>query len=129
LQRRRHRDLPRGRRADPCSRPVKDPVTRPARWAKEGARRRGEPVVRARGLMRVATILALCALVAGCGNYRNREPVLLHLKNATRGPDEFSILPTKPLEAPKDFAALPPPTPGGKNLVDPTPDEDAVAAL
>lgn len=44
-------------------------------------------------------------------------------------PDEFLVLPTKPLEMPADLAALPPPTPGAANLVDPNPDIDAVAAL
>jgi hypothetical protein len=44
-------------------------------------------------------------------------------------PDEFAILPTKPLELPKTFGALPEPEPGGANLADPTPKLDAVAAL
>lgn len=74
-----------------------------------------------------AALVAAVAL-AGCGN-RNAEPKLLNLRSTTGGPDEFSILPTKPLEAPKDFASLPPPTPGGKNLTDPTPDEDVASAL
>nr|WP_229738091.1 DUF3035 domain-containing protein [Sinisalibacter lacisalsi] len=51
----------------------------------------------------------------------------MNIKSDT--PDEFSILPTKPLEAPEDYAALPEPTPGGRNLVDPNPQGDAVAAL
>jgi hypothetical protein len=72
--------------------------------------------------------LIVLMLVAGCAD-RNREPKLLNLASSTRGPDEFSILPTKPLQAPPDFTSLPPPTPGARNLVDPTPDEDAVAAL
>jgi hypothetical protein len=84
--------------------------------------------MRADGRIRIATTLVLCVLVAGCG-YRDRDPKLLQLKSSTQGPDEFSILPTKPLEAPKSFAALPAPTPGGRNLADPTPDEDTVAAL
>lgn len=45
------------------------------------------------------------------------------------GPDEFAISPAKPLTAPKDYASLPPPTPGGSNLTDPTPQADAVVAL
>ncbi len=36
------------------------------------------------------------------------------------GPDEFAILPTKPLEMPADVAALPPPTPGAANRADPS---------
>lgn len=45
------------------------------------------------------------------------------------GPDEFSTLPSKPLEAPEDFTALPTPTPFGANRADVTPKADAIAAL
>lgn len=48
---------------------------------------------------------------------------------AGRGPDEFSISPVKPLEEPKDFAALPVPTLGGTNITDATPKSDAIVAL
>jgi hypothetical protein len=71
-------------------------------------------------------VMAVLALAA-CS--RDRQPELLNLRAATDGPDEFLIMPTKPLEAPTDFTALPPPTPGGRNLVDHVPDEEAVAAL
>lgn len=45
------------------------------------------------------------------------------------GPDEFSILPARPLVLPTDVTNLPVPTPGGTNLTDPAPNADAVAAL
>ena len=45
------------------------------------------------------------------------------------GPEEFAIVPTRPLEMPPDLAELPAPTPGGSNITDPNPDADAVAAL
>ncbi len=45
------------------------------------------------------------------------------------GPDEFTVLPTRPIEFPTDYSALPPPTPGGFNLTDPNPTGDAIAAL
>ncbi|MEM5477311.1 DUF3035 domain-containing protein [Pacificibacter sp. AS14] len=45
------------------------------------------------------------------------------------GPDEFSIMPAKPLESPADFAALPVPTLGGTNLTDVAPKADAIVAL
>ncbi len=44
-------------------------------------------------------------------------------------PDEFLVLPTKPLELPEDLSSLPPPTPGALNRVEKRPDVDAVAAL
>lgn len=45
------------------------------------------------------------------------------------GPDDFLVSPSKPLQEPASYAALPAPTPGQGNLVDATPLEDAVAAL
>lgn len=73
-----------------------------------------------------ALALMLVALSA-CD--RGGKPQLMNLRSETRGPDEFGILPTKPLELPTDFAALPPPTPGGASRTDPTPQADAIAAL
>lgn len=70
---------------------------------------------------------ALLAL-ASCGG-GNREPQLMNLRSTTDGPDEFAILPPKPLELPEDLAALPDPTPGGENRTDQHPQDDAVLAL
>ena len=53
----------------------------------------------------------------------------MNLRSSTEGPDEFSILPPKPLELPSDLAALPEPTPGGGNLTDQNPMADAIVAL
>lgn len=73
-------------------------------------------------------VLALAATIAvsGCAK---KDRKLMNLRSSGRGPDEFSVLPTKPLQEPKNYAALPEPTPGGSNLTDPTPVADAVAAL
>ena len=77
--------------------------------------------------MRVmGTALAALTLTA-CGGAEN--PQLLNLRQSGTGPDEFAVLPTKPLQAPEDLAALPPPTPGAGNLTDPTPEADLTAAL
>lgn len=70
-----------------------------------------------------AGLIGILAL-AGCSNDGLRD-----LTNSSAGPDEFMILPVKPLEAPANFAELPPPTPGGSNLTDPQPRADAIAAL
>ncbi len=71
--------------------------------------------------------LVLCLAVAGCGQ---KEPDLVTFgKNIDGGPDEFAIVPTKPLETPPDLASLPTPNPGGANLADPRPTTDAIAAL
>ena len=76
---------------------------------------------------KIGIALAIALLAAGCSS--NRTPELMHLRSATNGPDEFGILPTKPLQMPDSLNELPVPTPGGSNITDPTPDADAVAAL
>ena len=78
-----------------------------------------------RGMLakRFAALAGFVVLAACSGG----DPELMNIKSTT--PDEFSILPTKPLEAPEDYTTLPEPTPGGNNLVDATPQADAVAAL
>lgn len=63
--------------------------------------------------------------VAACGG----NAKLTNLDRGSRSPDEFSVLPTKPLSMPPDLAVLPSPTPGGGNITDPTPMADAVGAL
>ncbi len=72
------------------------------------------------GFFIIASILA----VAGCADQGLRV-----VRGQGSGPDEFAVLPVKPLTAPADYAVLPAPTPGGANLTDPTPKTDAVLAL
>ena len=48
--------------------------------------------------------------------------------NGQTGPDEFLVLPTRPLTYP-ETNALPVPTPGGTNPTDPNPVGQAIAAL
>ncbi len=74
----------------------------------------------------VLSALAAGLLLSACGGGDNR---LMNLRSPHDGPDEFAILPTKPLEMPQDFTQLPPPEPGARNLVDPKPLDDAVIAL
>lgn len=76
---------------------------------------------------RMVLALAAAAMLAGCGNDDN--PILMNLRPQGNGPDEFAILPPRPLQLPEDLAALPPPTPGGTNLTDPNPKADAIVAL
>jgi hypothetical protein len=81
-------------------------------------------------MVRGTIAFALIAVLglSACGN-RNKTPLLMNVHSNTSGPDEFTILPGKPLESPGNYAELPQPTPGGSNLTDPTPEADAVAAL
>jgi len=71
--------------------------------------------------------VALMALQGCSGN--DRVPQLMNIRSSTSGPDEFAILPPKPLEMPDSLAELPEPTPGGSNLTDPRPFDDAIVAL
>ena len=75
---------------------------------------------------KIGVLLAVTLSISACSD---REPRLSRLKNSSVGPDEFSILPGKPLQSPENYTQLPAPTPGAANLTDPTPNADAVAAL
>ncbi|WP_444463453.1 DUF3035 domain-containing protein [Rhodobacter capsulatus] len=79
------------------------------------------------GTLGIALVTALA--LGGCGGAKDKQPELMHLRSSTSGPDEFGILPTKPLAMPDSLTELPAPTPGGTNITDPTPQADAVAAL
>ena len=72
----------------------------------------------------VLIIVAMAAAVSGCSSKG-----LMDLRTNSRGPDEFLVLPSKPLTVPENLAALPAPTPGAANRTDQNPTGDAVAAL
>lgn len=76
-------------------------------------------------LVKTAMILGMLALAA-CGS---DNPRLLNITSTTEGPDEFAIVPNRPLEAPENFNELPPPTPGRGNRTDANPNADAITAL
>lgn len=78
-----------------------------------------------RGVILVST---LALILAGCGRGGD-DVTLTRIKNTGNGPDEFTVLPTKPLEQPENFSALPAPTPGGTNRVDTNPEAEGIAAL
>lgn len=69
-------------------------------------------------------LVALGACTGGKGT-----PHLMNLHPTGDGPDEFAILPPKALTLPTDLTALPDPTPGGANLTDQNPMNDAIVAL
>lgn len=74
---------------------------------------------------RLLGVLAFGALLAACGG---RDVGLRDLRSFDRSPEEFGVVPNRPLEFP-ETTALPPPTPGGANRTDLNPKADAVAAL
>lgn len=69
-------------------------------------------------------ILILALGLSACGEVKLRD-----LSDPAAGPEEFDIIPNKPLETPDNFTTLPTPTPGQANLSDATPKKDAVLAL
>lgn len=74
--------------------------------------------------MTLRVSLIALAVLAACAP---SEPDLMNFASSRTGPDEFLVAPAKPLETPPDLASLP--LPGGANRADPTPQQDAVAAL
>lgn len=72
----------------------------------------------------IAILLGFALVLAGCA-----DNGLKTVRKPGNGPDEFLVLPSKPLTAPESYTFLPPPTPGGANLTDQNPNADAVAAL
>ncbi|MCX8508868.1 MAG: DUF3035 domain-containing protein [Rhodobacteraceae bacterium] len=83
--------------------------------------------MQAKNVILCGTLLAALALSA-CAR-GDKMPQLMNIRAQSRSPDEFAILPTKPLTMPEDLKALPAPTPGGSNITAPTPEADAIAAL
>ncbi len=80
-------------------------------------------------MQRAFLVLGLVSVLSACGG-GDKDPDLLNISQPRgEGPDEFAVLPTKPLEMPQDLASLPQPTPGGTNRTDPTPEADVANAL
>ncbi|MEQ9694432.1 DUF3035 domain-containing protein [Shimia sp. SDUM112013] len=70
-------------------------------------------------------LVGMALTLAACSG----DDGLRQLSKPGSGPDEFRILPAKPLEQPTNLTALPVPTPGGVNRTDVDPISDAVVAL
>lgn len=77
----------------------------------------------------IGIILGIVGSLALAGCSRDREPTLRDLRSMDRSPEEFSVVPQKPLEQPPSLDALPEPSPGAPNRTDATPRADAIAAL
>ena len=73
-----------------------------------------------RRLFSLVFLVVSAALLSACAS-GEKVPNLMNIRQTSPGPDEFSIVPPKALEAPPDLHELPPPTPGGANRTDQTP--------
>lgn len=80
--------------------------------------------------MRLSLLVAIVGLgvCASCGLVRSDKP-LHDLRTNQREPEEFGIVPNRPLLDPESYGQLPAPTPGNANRADQNPRADAVAAL
>ncbi len=78
-------------------------------------------------LPRKIILVGLVLVLAACS--RDRDMTLTRFQNQGDGPDEFAIVPGKPLQEPENYAELPTPQPGAGNRTDQTPIEDGIAAL
>ncbi|MEM7614249.1 MAG: DUF3035 domain-containing protein [Pseudomonadota bacterium] len=69
--------------------------------------------------------------LAACGGQEGDDRDLLERITAgsREAPEEFAVLPQKPLILPNDLASLPTPAPGTTSRADLTPRDDALAAL
>ncbi len=76
-------------------------------------------------MRRVILTAVMVLTLASCARDGGLRPPV----DRTDGPDEFAVLPTRPLDIPQNLAALPAPTPGGTNLTDANPKGDAIVAL
>jgi hypothetical protein len=72
----------------------------------------------------MSALLVLTACARG-----EKTPQLMNIRSTTEGPDEFTIVPPRPLAMPESLTELPEPTPGGANRTDQNPFEDAITAL
>jgi Protein of unknown function (DUF3035) len=75
----------------------------------------------------VGALLAAVLALGGCAE--GGLAGSLRAAGVAGTPDEFMVLPTRPLEMPANLAALPPPTPGRPNRVDYQPLGEAIAGL
>ena len=75
-------------------------------------------------LLRPFVMTLLMVSLTACANTGLRN-----IRSTGDGPDDFLVNPNKQLEAPENYKALPNPTPGQVNRVDPTPVADGTAAL
>ncbi|MFS4438274.1 DUF3035 domain-containing protein [Paracoccaceae bacterium GXU_MW_L88] len=72
-------------------------------------------------------VMALAALTA-CSEGAGRGGLVDRISDR-QGPDEFTVIPQKPLELPENLAQLPTPQPGAPSRTDLRPDVDARVAL
>lgn len=81
--------------------------------------------------VRIGALLVTVALAAACnrGGSTGETRPLLNLRGSAVAPDEFLVVPQKPLEIPADMASLPEPTPGATPRAQIDSEAELLAAL
>jgi hypothetical protein len=83
-------------------------------------------------LIRTGTALIAALFVSACGGGSGdpqRQSILRTVGLRQPPPDEFLVVERRPLTLPTNLSDLPPPDPGGRNIVDPHPREEVSALL
>ena len=75
-------------------------------------------------MRRIAALILIMLGLTACANTGLRD-----LRTNSAGPDEFMVNPAKALEAPSNYADLPPPTPGQSNRSDRSAVNEGVVAF
>lgn len=75
-------------------------------------------------MRRLAILILMPLMLQACASTGLRD-----LRTDSPGPDEFAVKPSKPLEKPADYSALPAPTPGQSNLTDKSAVNDGIRAF
>lgn len=76
----------------------------------------------------VSLIMVAAVGLAACGS-SERDISMRLMEKPGQGPDELSVLPSKPLQSPEGYESLPEPAPGATNLTDRNPTGEGIAAL
>ncbi|OAN76007.1 hypothetical protein A8B82_15980 [Sulfitobacter sp. EhC04] len=75
-------------------------------------------------MRRIALMILIPLALSACANKGLRD-----LRTESKGPDEFMLSPSAPLQEPANYSDLPPPTPGQANLTDRSATSEGVAAF
>lgn len=67
--------------------------------------------------LKIVMILAIGASLSACNRDGNSGRKLVNLRQSAVAPDEFLVVPQKPLETPADLSSLPTPVPGAESRV------------
>jgi len=70
-----------------------------------------------RATLKIAVVVSLAGGLTACNRDGNNGRPLLNLRQSAIAPDEFLVVPQKPLETPGDLSSLPTPVPGAESRV------------